>query len=52
MLIINNQNIWVIFSVSEGTKLLMLHHSMYSLYAIFAKFIDIHKYFSDNLVSS
>lgn len=41
----------MIFSILEVSKLLICHHSMHNLYAIFAKFLHICKEFSDNLVT-
>ena len=41
----------MIFSILEVTKLLICHHSMHNLYAIFAKLLHICKEFSDNLVN-
>lgn len=41
----------LIFSKLEVTKLLIYNHRMYSLYTIFAKFLDIYKPVSGNLVN-
>lgn len=41
----------MIFSILEVIKLLICHHSMHNLYAIFAKILHTCKKFSDNIVN-